>query len=182
MAAPLYVIYHVKVLGLSNTQIAYFVVTSGILSALLLPVAKKLMERFGTMKVYGAVIVIMALAVLPYGFVHALWMLIAIQGLLGLCIAVSEVSSQSIMMEEADKHKKEMAYFSDFQLVMQCGAAAGAMLTGALVAVLPLWGCFIAVAGARLLFFGLVYVQGIAPFGKRNEADNPQLSVQADRS
>lgn len=62
------------------------------------------------------------------------------------------------MMNEADKHKKEMDFFSDFQLVMNSGNAVGALITGVLVVVLPIWSCFIAIAVIRLLFFGYYYV------------------------
>ncbi|WP_248930160.1 MFS transporter [Paenibacillus hamazuiensis] len=153
MVAPLFIIYHVKVLGLTNTQIAYFVVTSGILSALLLPLARRLMERLSSSKVYAVAVLGMAVAIIPYGFVHQLWLLIVLQGLIGLCQSIHEVASQSMMMEEAGKHKKEMAYFSDFQLVMNGGNAIGAFVAGALVAVMPLWGCFVVIAALRLVFF-----------------------------
>ncbi|TBL71376.1 MFS transporter [Paenibacillus thalictri] len=159
MVAPLFIIYHVKVLGLTNTQIAYFVVTAGVLSALLLPLARRLMERFSSGKVYSAAVAAMALCVIPYGFVSQLWLLIVMQGLIGLCQSVYEVSSQSMMMEEAGKHKKEMAYFSDFQLVMNAGNSIGAFVAGALVAALPLWGCFMIIAATRLLFFGTIYMK-----------------------
>ncbi|CAG7614685.1 hypothetical protein PAESOLCIP111_01737 [Paenibacillus solanacearum] len=153
MAAPLFIIYHVKVLNLSNSQIAYFVVTAGIVSTLLLPLARRWMERFGLMKVYGAAVIGMALSVLPYGFIGSYWALLALQGWIGVCLAVHEVASQSIMMNEAGKHNKEMAYFSDFQLVMNAGNAVGALIAGFLTAVLPLWGCFIVIAASRLLFY-----------------------------
>ncbi|MCZ8516334.1 MFS transporter [Paenibacillus filicis] len=153
MTAPLFIIYHVKVLDLSNTQIAYFVVITGIVSTLLLPLARRAMERFGLMKVYGTAVIGMALAVLPYGWIHAYWLLLLIQGWLGVCLSIHEVASQTIMMNEVPRHKKELAYFSDFQLVMNAGNGIGALLTGLLTALLPLWGCFIVIAAARLLFY-----------------------------
>lgn len=153
MVAPLFVIYHVNVLKLSNSQIAYFVVIAGIVSSLLLPVARRCMERFGMMRVYGVAVIGMALAVLPYGLIQSFWLLFVIQGWVGVCLAVHEVSSQTIMMKEAAKHRKEMAYFSDFQLVMNAGNGIGALVTGALVAVLPIWGCFIVIGITRLFFY-----------------------------
>lgn len=158
MVSPLFIIYHVKTLNLSNTQIAYFIVISGVVSALFLPYAKRLMQRFSVVKVYASAVIIMALAIVPYGFISQLWQLIVIQGLVGVCLALHEVASQSIMMNEADKHKKEMDFFSDFQLVMNAGNAAGALITGVLVVVLPIWGCFITIAVIRLLFFGYYFV------------------------
>ncbi|WP_019533850.1 MFS transporter [Paenibacillus ginsengihumi] len=156
MAAPLFVIYHVKELNLNNAQIGYFVVVAGIASSLLIPLARRAMERFGLAKVYGVAVVGMALAVLPYGWLESFWTLLFIQTWLGVCLAVHEISSQSIMMEEASKHRKEMAYFSDFQLLMQTGNAAGALAAGVLTAVLPLWGCFAAIAIVRLLaYYGI---------------------------
>ncbi|MCR8636527.1 MFS transporter [Paenibacillus radicis (ex Xue et al. 2023)] len=153
MVAPLLVIYHVNVLKLSNSQIAYFVVIAGVVSTLLLPVARMLMDRFGMMKVYGIAIIGMALALLPYGFIHSFWLLLVIQGWVGVCLAVNEVASQTIMMREAAKHRKEMVYFSDFQLVMNAGNGIGALLSGALLAFLPIWGCFVLIAITRVLFF-----------------------------
>lgn len=153
MVPPLFVIYHVNVLKLTNSQIAYFVVIAGIVSTLLLPVARHLMEKFGVMKVYGTAVIGMALAVLPYGFLHSFWLLLIIQGWVGFCLAVHEVASQTIMMKEAAKHRKEMAYFSDFQLVMNAGNAIGALFAGALISFLPLWGCFIVIAVIRIGFY-----------------------------
>ncbi|TDG00412.1 MFS transporter [Paenibacillus piri] len=153
MVTPLLVIYHVNVLKLSNTQIAYFVIIAGIVSTLLLPVARMCMERFGTMRVYATAIIGMALALLPYGFIGSFWLLLVIQGWVGVCLAVNEVASQTIMMKEAAKHRKEMVYFSDFQLVMNAGNGIGALMSGALLAVMPIWGCFVVIAAARLLFF-----------------------------
>jgi MFS family permease len=153
MVAPLLVIYHVNVLKLSNAQIAYFVVIAGVVSTLLLPVARNLMDRFGMMKVYGTAIIGMALALLPYGFIQSFWLLLIIQGWVGVCLAVNEVASQTIMMREAAKHRKEMVYFSDFQLVMNAGNGIGALLSGALLAFLPIWGCFVLIAVTRVLFF-----------------------------
>ncbi|NOU91824.1 MFS transporter [Paenibacillus sp. LMG 31456] len=153
MVAPLLVIYHVNVLKLSNLQIAYFVVIAGVVSTLLLPVARMLMERFGMIKVYGVAIIGMALALLPYGFIQSFWLLLVIQGWVGVCLAVNEVASQTIMMREASKHRKEMVYFSDFQLVMNAGNGIGALLSGALLAFLPIWGCFVLIAITRVLFF-----------------------------
>jgi MFS family permease len=153
MVGPLFVIYHVNVLQLSNTQIAYFVVTAGIISTLVLPLARRLMERYGLLKVYGVAVIGMALAVIPYGFIDSFWLLLIIQGWVGVCLAVHEVSSQTMMMNEASRHHKEMAYFSDFQLVMNLGNGVGALLAGALIAFLPIWGCFIIIAITRILFF-----------------------------
>ncbi|UUZ92909.1 hypothetical protein LJK87_47985 [Paenibacillus sp. P25] len=51
-----------------------------------------------------------------------------------------EVASNTIMMKDATGHKKEMAYFSDFQLVMNAGNGLGALVAGALTAFLPIWG------------------------------------------
>lgn len=169
MAAPLFVIYHVKELNLNNAQIGYFVVVAGIASSLLIPVARLAMERFGLAKVYGAAVVGMALAVLPYGWIESFWTLLLIQTWLGVCLAVHEISSQSIMMEEASKHRKEMAYFSDFQLLMQTGNAVGALAAGALTAVLPLWGCFAVIAVVRLLaYYGIRFApaDATAPHGE----------------
>jgi hypothetical protein len=153
MTPSLFTIYHVKTLHLSNTQIGYFVVTAGIVSALALPLVRKLMERFGTMRIYSAALIGMLLCAFPYGFIEAYWLLVVAQGWTGFMLAVCEVSTQTMMMEEAGKHKAEMAYFSDFQLVMQIGMAIGPLVAGALVTALPLWACFSAVALLRLAFF-----------------------------
>ncbi|UUZ80943.1 hypothetical protein LJK88_40325 [Paenibacillus sp. P26] len=64
-----------------------------------------------------------------------------------------EVASNTIMMKDAAGHKKEMAYFSDFQLVMNAGNGLGALVAGALTAFLPIWGCFVVIAASRLLFY-----------------------------
>ncbi|MDF2725028.1 MAG: ProP7, partial [Paenibacillus sp.] len=146
MTPALFTIYHVKVMHLSNAQIGYFVVTSGIVSALALPLVRRLMERFGTMRVYSVAVLGMIACVLPYGFIHAYGLLIAAQAWIGFMFAVSEVSTQTMMMEEAGKHKAEMAYFSDFQLVMQIGMAVGPLVGGLLLSVMPLWLCFAVIA------------------------------------
>lgn len=153
MTPALFTIYHVKTLHLSNAQIGYFVVTTGIVSALSLPLVRKLMERFGTMRIYSAALLGMMMCVLPYGLIDAYWLLVVAQGWIGFMLAVSEVSMQTMMMEEAGKHKAEMAYFSDFQLVMQIGMAVGPLVAGLLVSVMPLWACFGVVALLRLAFF-----------------------------
>lgn len=150
MAAPLFTIYHVNKLGLSNTDIACFVIASGIMSALLMPLTRRAIERFGSMRIYGAGVLGMALAVLPYGTVSQFILLVLLQTWLGACGAVAEVATNSVMMEEAGKHKKEMDFFSDFQLLMNGGNAVGALLAGFLVSVLPLWGCFLIIAAIRL--------------------------------
>lgn len=153
LTPSLFTIYHVKTLHLSNMQIGYFVVTAGIVSALALPLVRKLMERLGTMRIYSAALIGMTLCAFPYGFIEAYWLLVVAQAWTGFMLAVCEVSTQTMMMEEAGKHKAEMAYFSDFQLVMQLGMAIGPLIAGALVSVLPLWACFCAVALLRLAFF-----------------------------
>jgi MFS family permease len=140
-------------LQLSNTQIAYFVITSGIVSALVLPVARRWMERFGVTKIYSAAVLGMAVCILPYGFVKPLWLLIIMQGFIGMCLSVNEVSTNSVMMEEAGKHSREMDYFSDFQLVINLGNAVGALLTGLLISVFPVWLCFVLIFALRLVFF-----------------------------
>ncbi|MDF2813806.1 MAG: hypothetical protein K0Q81_6 [Paenibacillus sp.] len=153
MVAPLFTIYHIKTLHLTNTQIAYFVVVSGIVSALSLPFVRKLMERFGANLLYKASILGMAIAILPYGLVNSFWMLIVLQAWVGLSMAIAEVSTQTLMMRDAEKHKKEMAYFSDFQLVMHLGNTIGPLISGALLLFLPLWASFCVIFGLRLLFF-----------------------------
>jgi MFS family permease len=156
MVGPLYTIYHVKMLQLSNTQIAYFVLMSGILSAVMIPLARRWMERYSVKRIYTIAVLGMAVTILPYGFIETFWVLVLVQGWVGVCLSVHEVASQSMMMEEAAKHKKEMAYFSDFHLVMNAGNGIGALIAGALVFFLPVWGCFILVAVARLLFLASI--------------------------
>ncbi|WP_127587424.1 MFS transporter [Paenibacillus koleovorans] len=153
MVAPLFTIYHVKTMHLSNTQIGYFVVVTGIVSALALPLIRMAMNRFGATPVYAASLLLMVLCVLPYGFVSLFPLLLVLQAVIGLGIAVAEVSTQTIMMRDADKHRREMAYFSDFQLVMHVGMAVDPLISGALLLFLPLWACFLAVATIRLAFF-----------------------------
>lgn len=150
MVAPLFTIYHVKKLGLSNTDIAFFVIASGILSAILMPLTRRAIERFGTMRVYAIALVGMALVVLPYGKVSHYAVLVILQAILGGCAAVTEVATNSVMMEEAQAHKKEMDFFSDFQLLMNGGNAVGGLLSGLLLTFLPIWGCFLAIALVRL--------------------------------
>lgn len=150
MVAPLFTIYHVKKLGLSNTDIAFFVIASGILSAILMPVTRRAIERFGAMRVYATALMGMALVILPYGKVSHYAVLVVLQAILGGCAAVTEVSTNSVMMDEAQAHKKEMDFFSDFQLLMNGGNAVGGLLSGVLLLVLPLWGCFLAIALVRL--------------------------------
>jgi hypothetical protein len=153
MVPPLFVIYHVKQLGLNNTQISYFVVLAGIISVISLPLVRRAMDRFGIMPIYSIAVISMALLVLPYGTLHTYGWLLAIQAAMGLCLAVHEVSNQSTMMKEAGKHPNEMAYFSDFQLLMQLGMTIGPFIAGVLVLAFPLWVCFIIVAVIRLLIF-----------------------------
>ncbi|WP_438446543.1 MFS transporter [Gorillibacterium sp. sgz5001074] len=150
MAAPLFTIYHVNRLGLTNTQIAYFVIASGIVSALLMPFTRRAIERFGAIRVYGLALLGMALAILPYGRISSFSLLVLLQAWLGGSAAVAEVATNSVMMEEAEKHKKEMDFFSDFQLLMNGGNAIGALLSGALLSMLPIWGCFLAIAAIRI--------------------------------
>jgi hypothetical protein len=153
MAQPLFTIYHVKTLHLTNSQIASFVVTAGLVSAVSLPFVRRLMERVGAMKVYSAAIVGMIVSIIPYGYVNSFGLLIVLQTWIGLTMAVTEVASQTVMMRDAEKHNKEMAYFSDFQLVMHLGNALGPLAAGALLAFLPLWAAFVVIAVLRLLFF-----------------------------
>lgn len=150
MAAPLFTIYHVKKLGLSNTEIAYFVIAAGVLSAILMPVTRRAIERFGAMRVYSMALLGMAVVVLPYGKITHFIALLLLQTWLGGCAAVAEVATNSVMMEEAEAHKKEMDFFSDFQLLMNGGNAIGGLLSGALLGFLPIWGCFFAIAAMRV--------------------------------
>lgn len=153
MAPPLFTIYHVKTLQLTNTQIAYFVIVAGLVSALSLPFVRRLTERFGPMPVYRIAVLGLAVSVFPYGFVDQLWLLVILQAWIGLTTAVADVATQTVMMQDAGKHAKEMAYFSDFQLVMHLGLAAGPLAAGALLAVMPLWAAFAVISGIRLLLF-----------------------------
>ena len=153
MANPLFIIYHVKILHLDNKQIALFVVVSGIVSAMMLPIVRRLMEKFGSMQVYAASVVIMAASVLPYGFLHHFWLLVVFQAWIGTGLSVHEVSSQSVMMDEANRHQKEMAYFSDFQLVFNAGNAIGPLIASALLLWMPIHSAFITIAVLRILFF-----------------------------
>jgi hypothetical protein len=151
MVAPLFTIYHIKKLGLTNTDIAYFVIASGILSAILMPVTRRAIERFGAMRVYAVALTGMAIVVLPYGKISHFILLLALQALLGGCAAVAEVATNSVMMEEAPSHKKEMDFFSDFQLLMSGGNAIGGLLSGLLLWFLPIWGCFFIIAAVRVV-------------------------------
>ncbi|WP_135548547.1 MFS transporter [Paenibacillus cymbidii] len=156
MVAPLFIIYHVKMLHLTNAQIGLFAVVSGALSALALPLARRGIEKLGPGKIYGAAILGAAVVVLPYGWIGKFGLLVALQAWIGVCIAVQEVASQSIMMEEAGKHRKELDYFSDYQLVMCLGNAAGALAAGGLLAIMPLWACFCVIAALRLFFLATI--------------------------
>lgn len=160
MVAPLFVIYHVKTLHLTNSQIALFTVVSGMLSVLALPLVRRGMERIGSGKIYSIAILGAAVAVFPYGWVGKFWLLVVLQAWIGVCIAVQEVASQSVMMEEVTKHDKEMDYFSDFQLVMNGGSAVGALVAGGLIAFLPLWACFCVIATLRLGFLASIRLRG----------------------
>jgi len=153
MVAPLFVIYHIKELNFSNTQIAYFIVATGAISALMLPLTRRLIEQAGLMKVYGVSIIAMALLILPYGLIQSFWLLLALQVLNGIANAVHEVTQQSMMMEDAPNHQHEMAYFSDFQLIMHIGLAVGPLIAALLLEVLPLWVCFTIIALLRLMFY-----------------------------
>ncbi|MDF2924223.1 MAG: major facilitator superfamily 1 [Paenibacillaceae bacterium] len=150
MAAPLFTIYHVKKLGLSNAEIAYFVIGAGVLSALLMPATRRAIERFGALRVYSVALMGMALVILPYGKISYFAALVVLQALLGGCAAVAEVATNSVMMEEAQAHKKEMDFFSDFQLLMSGGNAIGGLLSGFLLIFLPIWACFLAIAAVRI--------------------------------
>lgn len=152
MVSPLYTIYHIKTLHLSNAEIGYFAIASGIVSAALLPLVRRWIERYGAMRVYAIAVLGMALAILPYGWITRFSLLVLFQAWIGACLAVHEVSSQSIMMNEVPKHRREMAFISDFQLVMNAGNSLGALLGGLLVSVMPLSGCFVVIALLRILF------------------------------
>jgi hypothetical protein len=162
MAGPLFTIYHVKALGLSNAQIGYFVVASGLLSAAILPKARRLMEKLGAIKMYSFAVLGLALAVIPYGWISPFWLLIIVQAWMGCCSSVYEISQQSVMMEEAGRHRKEkeMEYFSDFQLLMNGGNAIGALVAGVLISFLPIWVCFVFIALFRLAF---LFLPGFRP-------------------
>jgi hypothetical protein len=153
MVAPLFVIYHIKELNFSNTQIAYFIVATGAISALMLPLTRRLIEQAGLMKVYGFSVIAMAVLILPYGLIQSFWLLLGLQVLNGIANAVHEVTQQSVMMEDAPNHRHEMAYFSDFQLIMHIGLAVGPLIAALLLEVLPLWGCFALIAVLRLMFY-----------------------------
>ncbi|MNI08616.1 Major Facilitator Superfamily protein [compost metagenome] len=118
----------------------------------MLPLARRSMERYGVKRIYTIAVLGMALTILPYGFIHTFWVLVLVQGWIGVCLSIHDVASQSMMMEEAAKHKKEMAYFSDFQLVMNAGNGIGALAAGAMIFFLPMWGCFVLIAVTRLIF------------------------------
>jgi hypothetical protein len=154
MVAPLFVIYHVKVLGLNNSQISYFVVIAGVVSVLSMPLVRRAMEKFGIMPIYSTVVIGMAVLVLPYGLIQSFGWLLVVQACIGLCLAVHDVANQSFMMQEAGKHPNEMAYFSDFHLLMHLGMAIGPLAAGFLVDAFPLWTCFIIIAAIRLALFG----------------------------
>ncbi|MCL6459069.1 MAG: MFS transporter [Gorillibacterium sp.] len=162
MVGPLFTIYHIKALGLTNAQIGYFVVASGLLSAAFLPTARKWMEKSGALKVYSFAVLGMALAVIPYGWITKFWLLIIVQAWIGVCSSVFDISQQSVMMEQANLHKKEkeMDYFSDFQLLMNGGNAIGALIAGVLVSFLPIWACFVFVA---LFRFAFLWLPGFRP-------------------
>ena len=162
MVGPLFTIYHIKALDLSNAQIGYFVVASGLLSAAFLPTARKWMEKSGAMKVYTFAVLGMALAVLPYGWISKFWLLIIVQAWIGVCASVFDIAQQSVMMTEANRHRKEkeMDFFSDFQLLMNGGNAIGALIAGVLISFLPIWACFIIVA---LFRFAFLWLPGFRP-------------------
>jgi hypothetical protein len=152
MVGPLFTIYHVNTLQFSNTQIAYFVITTGIVSAVVMPFVSRWIERFGVLKIYGTAILIMALTIFPYGFVDRFWLLVILQSCIGMSLAVSEVTTSFFMMKNAGNHRSEMSYFSDFHLIMSIGTGAGALLAGFLLLVFPLSTCFIIIAVLRIIF------------------------------
>lgn len=176
MVTPLFTIYHVNTLHLTNMQIGYFAIASGIVSAILLPIVRRWIERCGAIRIYGAAVLGMAVAVLPYGFVSHFALLILFQAWIGTCLAVHEVSSQSIMMDEVPKHRDEMGFISDFQLVMNAGNSVGALLGGLLVSHLPLSVCFMIIALMRVAFLlSIRFVPGRRPDAAAEEPGEAKL-------
>lgn len=152
MAVPLFTIYHVKTLQLSNTEISYFIIIAGIVSASVLPFVSGWIRRFGVIKIYTTAIFILTVSILPYGLVHQFWLLVILQGCIGICLAVAEVATNYMMMQNAGRHRDEISYFSDFHLIMSLGHGGGALAAGSLLLVFPLSVCFILIAGFSILF------------------------------
>ncbi|MNI93322.1 hypothetical protein D3C73_1512520 [compost metagenome] len=82
------------------------------------------------------------------------------------------------MMEEAQSHKKEMDFFSDFQLLMNGGNAIGGLLSGLLLAFLPIWGCFLMIAAIRVAILFSYKQIVVSPAGRAGKGSEKRITSQ----
>jgi MFS family permease len=115
---PLWTIYHVNDLQLTNLQIAMLGIVSGLVSSVLLPLMQPKLRKWGPRKVILIGCVIMALTCLGYGWVTNFYILLFINVIRGFAFSWYDVAQQMLSVIESKEHDDHLiAYFSDYQLV-----------------------------------------------------------------
>jgi len=132
---PIWTVYHVNELELSNFQIGVFGIAAGLVSTVLLPIFRRKLEVWGEVNVILLTSFVMAVIPLVYGFVTSFWLLVVFQVLIGVSFSFYDISQQSMALREAKRHKEdELTYFSDYQLVQNISNGIAPLFTGLLMA------------------------------------------------
>jgi MFS family permease len=114
---PLWTIYHINKLGLTNTQIAIFGIAAGLISTITMPLVKKLLTKWGIKKIIVFSYIIMVFVPLIYSFFGSFYLLLLLQVLRGVGGTFYDISQQTLSIEESASKEDKIAFFSDWQLV-----------------------------------------------------------------
>ncbi|WP_229776843.1 MFS transporter [Alicyclobacillus cellulosilyticus] len=131
---PLWTIYHVNVLHLSNLQIGWFGVMSGLISTLAMPWMQKGLQRVGPRTVIVAACAVMAVVPLFYTLRREYAYILALQILLGVAFSFYDVAQQTLAVTEAKHQPDDLAFLSDYQLVQNLGNGLAPLLTAVVLA------------------------------------------------
>lgn len=132
---PLWTVYHVNELQMTNFQIGIFGIAAGIVSTLIMPLLRRGLEKWKEGRIIFFTALVMAVIPLIYGFVSSFWLLVVFQVLMGISFSYYDLSQQSLALREAKEHQEdELTYFSDYQLVQNISNGVAPLLTGFLMA------------------------------------------------
>lgn len=154
---PVWTVYHVNHLHLSNLQIGMFVIVSGGISAALMPVMRRILERFGSRRVIMVTCLVMAVTPAFYTLATSYWYLLLWQTVLGVSFSFYDVAQQTLAVTESKLHNDVVGFMSDYQLVQNLGNGLAPMLAGVLIDRVSMQDTFFIIVGVKLVAVLIVY-------------------------
>lgn len=157
MIAPLWAIYHVRVLGLSNFQVGMLTVLFSLGGLVSLPYWGKLLDAMSNKKLFVASVFFMALIPIIYTFSKSYYYLLFAQLIMGFIASGYEIVLQNNLMANSKRAEYDFAYMADFQIyqnVVRLGLPPLGILTFSYFGIVP---TFLIIGTLRFVVAGVVW-------------------------